>query len=118
MGPEIDDLMARFNSLNAGPYAVQQSVERERERRRLPPDELQDRLNQLRNPEKIERDLEEYEKKQRRYKNRFKQDYKNRISTEIDASKTSLVASTFLKLIEMSSQEVNEMVNKIGKNKS
>ena len=47
-----------------------------------------------------------------------KEKYDNRISTEIDASKTSLVASTFLKLIEMSSQEVNEMVNKIGKNKS
>ena len=37
-----------------GPYAVQ-PVEREREKSYLPPDELQDRLNQLRNPEKTKR---------------------------------------------------------------
>ena len=77
MGSEIDDLMARFENLNAGPYAIQ-PVERERERNiqeHLPPDELQDRLNQLRNPEKMERDLEEYEAKQREYMEQYDDDY-------------------------------------------
>ena len=40
MGSEIDNLMARFENLNAGPYAIQ-PVERERERNiqeHLPPD--------------------------------------------------------------------------------
>ena len=51
--------MARFENLNTGPYAIQQPVERERERNiqgHLPPDELQDRLNQLRNPGKKQKE--------------------------------------------------------------
>ena len=77
----MDDLMARFNSLNEGISAVQ-PVERERDRRRLPPNELQDRLNQLRNPEKMERNLEDYEAKQRKYMDKFKRDYDNKYSTK------------------------------------
>ena len=44
--------------------------------------------------------------------------FDNRISAKIDTSKAQLVASTFLKFIEISSQEVDEMVNKIVKKKS
>ena len=88
----MDDLMARFNSLNEGlpsaqpaqpaqPDATDELQARLNElrnpgkKRDLPPDELQDRLNELRNPGKMERELEDYEARQRRYMERFDEDY-------------------------------------------
>jgi len=70
--------MARFENLNTGPYAIQQPVERERERNiqgHLPPDELQDRLNQLRNPGKKQKEEEEYDKKIKAYLERYGDTY-------------------------------------------
>jgi len=81
MSSDIDDLMTRFNSLNVGQHAVQ-PIEPDINEDYLPPNKLQDRLNQLRNPEKMERNLEDYERKQRKYVDKFKRDYDNKYSTE------------------------------------
>jgi len=88
--------MARFNSLNEGPYAVDpidpdttedysppdELQARLNELRNpgkmesdLPPDELQDRLNELRNPGKMEKELEDYEARPRRYMERYGDEY-------------------------------------------
>ena len=77
MEEETNDLMARFENLNTGPYAIQ-PIERERERNiqeHLPPDELQDRLNQLRNPGKKQKEEEEYDKKIKAYLERYGDTY-------------------------------------------
>ena len=92
----MDDLMARFNSLNEGPYAVdpidpdatedysppdelQARLDELRNPGKmdsdLPPDELEDRLNELRNPGKMEKELEDYEERQRRYMERYGDEY-------------------------------------------
>ena len=74
----MDDLMARFENLNTGPYAIQQPVEREIEiniQEQLAPDELQDRLNQLRNPGKKQKEEEEYDKKIKAYLERYGDTY-------------------------------------------
>ncbi len=84
--------MARFNSLNEGLPAAQPAqpaqpdatdelqarlneLRNPGKKRDLPPDELQDRLNELRNPGKMEKELEDYEARQRRYMERFDEDY-------------------------------------------
>ena len=53
----MDDLMARFENLNTGPYARQPMEPRPENI--LVPDELSDRLEELRNPGKKQREEEE-----------------------------------------------------------
>jgi len=87
--------MARFNSLNEGPYAVDpidpdttedysppdelqarlNELRNPGKKSDSPPDELQARLNELRNPGKMERELEDYEARQRRYMERHGDDF-------------------------------------------
>ena len=65
----MDDLMARFENLNTGPYARQPMEPRPENI--LVPDELSDRLEELRNPGKKQKEEGEYDKKMKAYLERY-----------------------------------------------
>ena len=67
---DADALMARLDA-----FMKTGEEEEVPEGGHLPPDELQDRLDQLRNPGKKERDLEHYIEKQREYIERYGDEY-------------------------------------------
>ena len=69
----MDDLMARFENLNTGPYARQPMEPRPENI--LVPDELSDRLEELRNPGKKQKEEEEYDKKIKAYLERYGDTY-------------------------------------------
>ena len=69
----MDDLMVRFENLNTGPYARQPMEPRPENI--LVPDELSDRLEELRNPGKKQREEEEYDKKIKAYLERYGDTY-------------------------------------------
>ena len=69
----MDDLMVRFGNLNTGPYARQPMEPRPENILVL--DELSDRLEELRNPEKKQREEEEHDKKIKAYLERYGDTY-------------------------------------------
>ena len=69
----MDDLMVRFGNLNTGPYARQPMEPRPENILVL--DELSDRLEELRNPGKKQREEEEYDKKIKAYLERYGDTY-------------------------------------------
>ena len=82
MEGNVDDLIARFNSLNAGQYASQPEVPDIKEDD-LPPSELQDRLNELRKPGSYRAQLAATTELAKEYREKHDDDYEYRLIDDL-----------------------------------